>query len=153
MKNRLTILAMISVIIISCEKDDWDYRNKYTGDYNFGILYAYTTFEGDYMYDGHFVKHDTTYFFNGSVKKSLLNPNEVKIDWGTKVLSIEGNNVNQQKTQLRIDSDGTLTCPYISEGFNQPAYIHADTIKFTFSTGNGMAHQLYSLWNVTGLKR
>jgi len=59
-----------------------------------------------------------------------------------------------KETLLRIDSTGLLDSPQLmDEGIYQPAYIHEDTICFTFYTSYGMAHMLYSNWDVKGLKK
>jgi hypothetical protein len=150
MKRNFTIALLPAILITSCEIDDWDYRNKFTDDYIFEITYSYTTYVGD-VSNGYFVSGDTTYFYAGSVKKSVLNPNEVNVNWGNNILSIEGDEIDQHKTRFQIDSDGILSSPEISEGLHRPAYIHGDTIRFIFYTGNGMAHQLSSTWMVIGL--
>lgn len=152
MKKLSILLVLIGLIILSCEKDDWDYRNKYTGDYDFEIICSNTTFEGD-SYSGHFVSHETTDWYSGSVKKYLLQTNKIKVDWGTGTLSIEADHVDKNRTLLSVDSEGKLSFPELVDGFLQPAYIHGDTIQFIFYTGNGMAHQLSTSWHVTGLKR
>jgi len=143
-------ILFILFLFASCEIEDWDYRNKYVGDYDFEISHHYTTVdEGAYI-----THHEENSTYSGTVRKSFLHFDRINVDWGSGTVNLEGGNtVEREKTVLVVDDDGNLSLPVEDEGFFHPAYIHGDTIRFTFYTGLGMAHMLYSSYYVYGLKK
>ncbi len=152
MKKSVKVFFYMLVLFSACDEDDWDYRNRFTGEYNFTIINTHTTFIGDAS-SGHIESYKDTSEYSGSVKKSFLHLNRINVDWGSGTVGTEdGHKVERNKTPLKVDEEGNLEYPEISDGFYKPTYIHGDTIRFNFYTGLGMAHSLYSLWEVMGLK-
>jgi len=139
------------MLLPACEEETKeDYRDKYIGNYTFSIHKHYTKVENGNQY---IRTYDTTYSYSGDVKKSYSQPNEIIVDWGTDIIRVMNHDVLMKETLLTIDTAGLLDSPQLEdEGIYQPAYIHEDTIRFTFYASYGMAHMLYSTWYVNGMK-
>jgi hypothetical protein len=152
MKRYAILLLLIPLLLTSCEKEDLDYRYKFTGKYHYEIGEHSTTFVGDPS-TGHFVTTITNSTYNGSVRVYLLQSNMLKVDWGTATFDVDGVEIDQHKTFMTVDKEGNLYCPDVTDGFFGPPCIHGDTIHFKIFAGGGMAHQVGTLWYVTGLKK
>jgi len=145
--NKLILIIILLSGILSCEKNDPDYRDNYTGNYTFMIEKISRTLTGDV-----FVMRYDTSFYTGSVKKAT-SPDEIAVNWSNDSIDIEGGaSLDRSHTIMTIDENGNLDCDVNDDAFWKPAYIHSDTIRFTFYCGKGMAHKLWIEWNVTGLK-
>jgi len=59
--NKLITIVLISMTLLGCEKNPFDYRNKFIGDYNYTVHAKIS----NYPVIGHFL--DTTYTYNGKV--------------------------------------------------------------------------------------
>lgn len=119
-----------------------DYRNKWTGYYDFNI---------HEMTHG-FWEEDSTYFYSGSISK-LAAQNKILVDWGNKgIINISGV-VFTQKSTLTVDLDGKLSYPeyggFGNTYFSSKSHISGDTIHFFISAG---ALGLWFTWDVVGHK-
>ena len=152
MKKLSYLSCLLLILAVACEKENKpDYRNAYTGDYDFSIEneYRYTSNGGQYIHT-----YDTSYTYSGAIKKSLLSPYKIIVDWGTDTIRVSNTDVLMKETVLTVDTSGVLSYPEIDEeGIVSTSYIQEDTIRFTFYVNWGMAHMLYSIWYVTGIKK
>jgi len=153
--NRLVIsIFSILIFISSCEKDEWDYRDEYTGNYELEINYIHTIYEGTDFSDFHIIRIDTTYVYNGSVKKSDEFNNRIIVDWGNDTIYTDYYaGIITQQTSFEIDSSGNLNFPEPTMMYFSSSYIRNDTIMFHISIEHGLAGALYEIWRVQGLKR
>jgi hypothetical protein len=138
------------VLIVGCEKEPSDYRDKFTGKYNFEIEH-----EGTYMHiispqQIYFISFDTVFSYEGRISKSLNYDNKILIDWGRDTIFRFNGLVFTQKTEMEIDSGGILYS--IDSNFDFDGYIHEDTIRFDLFLDGGMGGALGSGWIITGIK-
>jgi hypothetical protein len=152
--NKILILLLILISIIACEEEVLDYRDKYTGNYKFEITYSYPIYVWvDSLQMNWIYWNDTSYFYNGFIKKSANSENRILIHWGKDTLCIINNIVYTQTNEIIVDSSGILSYPEYSIGghtsLSFPAYLRNDTARFIFESGGLGA---YETWNVIGIK-
>jgi hypothetical protein len=150
---RYFILVTLLLILLSCEKTETDYRDVFTGEYNFTIEKISRTLASGPPFIEFTINNDTI-FYLGSVKKDTSAPNNFRIDWGNDTIPLEGGgDLDQSCTIMSIDEAGNLGCAVNPDAFWGPAYIHNDTIRFTFYCSMGMSHMLWVKWGVIGLRK
>jgi hypothetical protein len=144
-------IVFLMVFIPGCEKEDSDYRDKFTGRYDFEIENDYNILH--YISPGeiYFTNFDTVFSFTGKVSKSQNFDNKILIDWGRDTILRINDTSYTQKTEFEIDSGGNLK--QLDPGIYSGGYIHRDTISFYISSSGGMGGLLFSEWTVKGLKK
>lgn len=136
MRN-LIIIGVILVSLYSCEKQPFDYRNKFVGDYEF-------TKRAVFFYPPN-NNIDTTYttVFKGSVKNGKES-NEMEIHYENYTNSL--GEIEKRKVLVFIDYDGVFTNSNNIYG----KFISANKVELIFPTsGNGGVGQIIYL----GLKK
>jgi hypothetical protein len=148
MKSWIVLLSILILGAASCTKDDdYDYRDKYTGNYRFEIHYVYPTFPSIME----LVYVDTGYYYDGIIEKSTQFKNKIIVDWGNDTV-YDSNVLVWQKSELTVDSMGILTYPEIDDNyvrFSQRSNISGDSILFDYSIGN----RFTASWHVLGIKQ
>jgi hypothetical protein len=119
MKNKGIIFLFLSLIIISsgCKKKLFDYRNKYTGDYNFVYSYSSWTlslgvYESDTIYYSGKVYYDKkskgiikiNYTSNATLELQINKNGDLSLQCGTTIGKFE----NKNKLTLNYS---TNSCP------------------------------------------
>jgi len=156
MKRLILLLLLIVSFILSCEKDENDFRNVFIGEYNYSINLVKNSFEfeGDPS-GGHFVLSDTITNYLGSVEKATFDADKIIVNWGKDSIKV-GNDIliDKQNTIFSIYEGVFLKLEHLDDMDEVyfSGLIQGDTIKFSLMKYGGMAHQLYSDWSVVGTK-
>jgi hypothetical protein len=142
--------------IVSCEKDENDFRDAYIGEYNFSINLVKNSFEYDVDPSrGHFALSDTITYYLGSVEKATSDADKIIVNWGKNSLDAgNGILIEKQNTIFSIYEGAILKLEHLDDMDEVyfSGLIQGDTIKFSLAMFGGMAHQLYSDWSVVGTK-
>jgi hypothetical protein len=128
-------LAIIFLILLSCEKESSDYRDKYTGNYNFKIIKIFYL-TGNSSAD--------TSFYNGFIEKKEKNQDRIIIHFGiSRWAGTGGANdtfVGTDYPDPKVNIDGTLSYPeWGRQGnvFFDGSFISPDSINLILSVGGG----------------
>jgi hypothetical protein len=155
--KHISCFLLLLLIATSCQKlqDSPDYRDKFTGIFDFHIDYTYPEYKWiDSLQIHVMVWHDTAYDYSGYVVRSENHKDKVIVRWGDESIAVVNGVAYTQKNELTIDREGILTYPgYGGFGhthFYPPAFIRDDSIRFNISAG-GMG--FYSVWKVKGLRK
>jgi hypothetical protein len=149
MKGIVNILLLLA-LIVSCEKEDSDYRDKFTGSYNFEIEHHYSILFNSSPSEIHIKYIDTVFSYSGKVTRSSDFENKILIDWGSDTLFRINGVTYTQKTEFVTDSMGRLN--QLDPNWDSGGYFNGDTIKFYLYSYGALGGRLFSDWSVTGLK-
>ncbi len=137
MFQKTLFYASLMLSLVSCKKDDLDYRTKYTGNFDFTVVEEFWLLGQPTQFD--------TSTFTGTIRKFSIEDEAIDLDEN----DFHYNTIDDEKRITITFSENKMITPEITdEGvfmliqthhyFHEGCFIDADSIAFTISNLGGL---------------